>query len=86
MFSTFKALVDSEKFRGAVFKYSKKNNNLELGIFTFKHDSTCHRKIASYRFMYRAKTDNSEPGYRLTGNSETFEFSENVGVIAISAI
>ena len=60
MFSKLKALVDSKKFRGIVFKYSIKNGNSEL---TSKHDSTCRRKIASYRFMYRAKSDNSEPGF-----------------------
>ena len=63
MFSQLKALVDSEKSRGIVFKYSTKNDNSELGIFTSKHDSMCHRKIANYRFMYRAKTDNSEHGF-----------------------
>ena len=67
IFPKLKALVDSEKFRGIVFKYSTKNDNSELGIFTSKHDSTCNRKIASYRFMYRAKTDNSGPGFTSQG-------------------
>ena len=65
MLSKLKALVDSGKFRGIVFKYSTKNDNSELGIFTSKHDSTCHRKIVS--FMYRAKTDNSERGFNSQG-------------------
>ena len=53
MFSELKALVDSEiftskhdpipyvevKFRVNVFVYMVKQHNLELGIFTFKHDS-----------------------------------------------
>ena len=49
-FSKLKALADSEKFQVIVFQYSAKNDNSELGIFTSKHYSTCHRKIPSYPF------------------------------------
>ena len=57
MFSELKALVDSEKFRIIVFGYREKNDNLELGIFTSKHDSTCHKKIRVIVFMKRAIND-----------------------------
>ena len=69
-----KALVDSEKFRVIVFQYRAKNDNLELGIFTSEHDSTCHKTFRVIVFMYRAKNDNSELEIHLRTNSE---FSEN---------
>ena len=50
------------KFRVIVFQYGAKNDNSELGIFTSKHDSTCHKKFRVIVFMYRAKNDNSELG------------------------
>ena len=38
MSSELKALIDSERFRVIVFQYRAKNDNSELGIFTFKRD------------------------------------------------
>ena len=77
MFSESQALIDSEKFRVIVFQYRAKNDNLELGIFTSKHDSTCNKKFRVIVFMYRAKNDNSELGIHLRTNSEISEFFEN---------
>ena len=77
MFSELKALIDSEIFRVIVFQYRAKNNNSELGIFTSKHDSTCHKKIRVIVFMHRAKNDNSELGIHLRTNSEISEIFEN---------
>ena len=65
------------KFRVIVFQYRAKNDNLELGIFTSKHDSTCHKKLLVIVFMHGAKNDNSELGIHLRTNSEISEFSEN---------
>ena len=45
MSSELKVLIDSEKFRVIVFQYSVKNNNLELEIFTSKHDPICKSKF-----------------------------------------
>ena len=83
MFSKLKALVDSEKFRGVVLSIVQKTitRNLEFSLRSMIDDCTCHRKVASYHFMYRAKTGNSESGFTLTGNSEIFEFSENSGLL-----
>ena len=38
------------EFRVAISGYREKNNHSELGIFTCKHYSTCHRKIPGYHF------------------------------------
>ena len=48
LFSNFKALE-------LVSENSAKNANSEHGIFISKHNSTCHRKIPTYRFMYKTE-------------------------------
>ena len=42
-------------FRVIVFQYKAKNDNSELGIFTSKHDSMCH-KISELSFFAWAKS------------------------------
>ena len=52
-----------------------RNDNLELVIFTSKHEFMYHNKIQSYRFYVQAKNDNSELGIHLRTNSENYELS-----------
>ena len=52
-----------EKFRVIVLRYKAKSDNLELGIFTSKHDSTYHRKISIYRFCVHGKNSQGIRSY-----------------------
>ena len=62
MFSTLKALVDSEKFQVTVFQYSAENDNsAELG---FSLPSIIPRVIEKFRW---AKNDNSKLGFASQG-------------------
>ena len=54
------------KFRVIVFQYRAKNDNSELGIFTSKHDSTCHKKFRVIVLCIGPKT--------ITRNSPKNEF------------
>ena len=61
-------------FRVIVFQYKAKHDNSELGIFTSKHDSMCH-KISELSFFCvgpKTITQNSSEN-----ESEISEFSEN---------
>ena len=75
IFSELKVLVGSERFRVIDFQYRAKNDNSEIGIFTSKHDSMCHKKFRAIVFMYRAKNDNSELEIHLRTNSEITQLS-----------